>query len=378
MEYRWIAGLDKFKAISADWDRALIASGEDNPFLLSDFLITWCKHYSQDSKLRVFIVYDQDKIIGGLPLCQKKNGYLEYPGGISANYTEFLSLGDKRVIWEHFFNSLYQLEAWRCLRLRRIRQSRFNISQLKEISFHCKDILMDLHRSEYSYLIKIPENFSEYIQHLPKKLRYYVLRSEREFSRIGIASLVSFKSETAIKRLADIYINFSRASFKARNKRSAFEDKTYCDFFKETISKMHKAGYLDANALSLEGKFIAAHFGYSIGNNLNYIFPAFDIGFADLNPGHLLIYKLIELGVKRKNKIFDLYTGYSFYKEQWCDHKEEVFSLDIRPNRLRGKVERAIARQIRASKIINKSREFIKGHGALMPLAKRVAKLIRN
>jgi len=378
MEYRWITGIDKFKDISAAWDDALIASGEDNPFLLSEFIITWWKHYSQDLKLLVFVLYDRCKIIGGLPLCQKKNGYLEYPGGITANYTEFLCLGKKQAIWEYFLESLSRLEAWRCLRLKRIRESRFNASYVNAIALGHKDILLDANRSEYAYLINIPGNFPDYIRHLPKKLRYYIKRSERKFSKAGVVSLISFKSENEIKQLVETYISFSRSSFKERNKQSAFEDKNYCNFFRELISRMQKAGYLDANALSLDDRVIAVHFGYSLGNNLNYVFPAFDISFADLNPGHLLIYKLIELGSKRKNKIFDFYTGYSFYKGQWCDRKEEVFSLEVRPNRFRGKVERALARQIRSSAVINKSREFIKRHALLTPLAKKARRLMRN
>ncbi len=377
MEYRWITEINKFQEIAAQWDEALLFSKEDNPFLLSTFLLAWWKYYSASLKFRAFVLYDDKNIVGGLPLCENKNGYLEYPGGITANYTEVMSLKKSQDLWKYLLEALSRLEGWRCVRLDRIRKSRLNADRINSAVLGQKNILLDLHRSEYSYSINIPENFSDYIRVLPKKLRYYIRRSESEFSKLGKISLCPFKDYDEISALTDTYISFSRSSFKKRNNQSAFENKTYCLFFKELISRMYQSGYLDVKALKLNGRIIAIHFGYSLGNNLNYVFPAFDIAFADLNPGHLLIYKLIELGAKRKNKIFDFYTGYSFYKKQWSDVKEEVFSLDIRPNCFSGKIESIIARQIRSSSIINKSRESIRNSKVLMPLARKIKALVR-
>jgi len=377
MEYRWITKINEFQEIAAQWDEALLFSKEDNPFLLSPFLLSWWKYYSAGLKFRAFVLYDDKNIVGGLPLCENKNGYLEYPGGITANYTEVMSLKNSQDLWKYLLEALSRLGGWRCVRLDRIRKSRLNADRINSAVLEQKNILLDLHRSEYSYSINIPEKFSDYTKVLPKKLRYYIRRSESEFAKLGKVSLCSFKDYDEISALTDTYISFSSSSFKKRNNQSAFENKTYCLFFKELISRMYQSGYLDVNALKLNGRIIAIHFGYSLGNNLNYVFPAFDIEFADLNPGHLLIYKLIELGEKRKNKIFDFYTGYSFYKRQWCNAKEEVFLLEMRPNTLRGKVEGVIAKQIRSSPIINKSRESIRNSKALMPLARKIKALIR-
>lgn len=376
MEYRWITKISEFQEIAAQWDEALLFSKEDNPFLLSAFLLAWWQYYSAGLKFCAFVLYDDKNIVGGLPLCENKNGYMEYPGGITANYTEAMSLKNSQDLWKYFLEALSRLEGWRCVRLNRIRKNSLNADKLNSAILCQKDIVLDSYRTEYSYSINIPENFSDYINILPKKLRYYIRRSESEFAKLGKISLCSFKDYDEISALTDTYISFSRSSFKKRNNQSAFENQTYCLFFKELISKMYQSGYLDVNALKLNGRIIAIHFGYSLGNNLNYVFPAFDIEFADLNPGHLLIYKLIELGVIRKNRIFDFYTGYSFYKRQWCNVKEEVFLLEIRPNTFRCRVKGIIAKQIRSSPIIKRSRESIRNSKALMPLVRRIKALI--
>ena len=78
MNIRWLDKREEFEAIGKEWDNTLLLSKQDNPFLLSGFLLTWWKYYSGNLKLRILVFYQNDKIVGGLPLCQYKNGYLEY------------------------------------------------------------------------------------------------------------------------------------------------------------------------------------------------------------------------------------------------------------------------------------------------------------
>ena len=379
MEYRWIRDAEGFRALRKEWDDAILASGEDNPFLLSDFILTWWKHYSRDYKaLEVFVVYEGGKIVCGLPLCRDKSGYLEYPGRIDANYTEFLLAKKDSFSWNIFFDALKELNGWRCIRLRRYRKSRIEKAGLNLPSSRYDNILVDAYISECAYLINIPEDFSDYLKRLPKKLRYYLRRSEQEFSKLGSVSLHSLKGCDGLGKLCDIHINLSRNAFRMRNKKSVFEDETHEMFFRELMRKFCEAGYLDANVLKLDDRIIAIHFGFSTGNNLNYILPTFDMDFARLNPGHLLIYKLVELGSKRKNKLLDLYTGRSLYKEQWSDYREDVVSLEIRPDCLRGRIDRAIARQVRMLSIAEKAKKVFAPYPLLMDMGRRLKEAVRN
>jgi len=381
MECRWIENIEEFRTISRQWDEALLLSKEDNPFLLSVFLLTWWKYYSPGLKLRIFVLYHNGNIVGGLPLCQYRSGHLEHIGGIYANYTEFLSSESNLPIWENFLESLRLIKGWRRIHIKRLRKSRIDADKTRSNAARYKNILVDVYRSDYAYIINIPENFTDYTQRLKRlhpRLGYFIRRSERRFSKLGRLTLNSLQNHAEVSELCNKYITLSRDSFRGRKRQSAFEDETKCQFFKELINNFFDAGYLDAQALCLNDRFIAIYLGYSLVNNLNYIFPAFDFDFEDLHPGHLLIYKLIEIGSKRRNAIFDFYTGYRPYKEEWCDYKEEVFSLDIRPNNIRGKIERVTANQARTSTIINKFGESIRSSGVLMPLTKKIRTFIAD
>ena len=60
MKTIWLEDIESFKKISSDWDRALLFSGEDNPFLFSGFLLAWWKHYFLNLEPRIFVVFDGD------------------------------------------------------------------------------------------------------------------------------------------------------------------------------------------------------------------------------------------------------------------------------------------------------------------------------
>ncbi len=378
MEYRWIEDVKEFQKISKEWDRAVICSGEDLPFLLSDFLITWWKHYFRDYlKLRIFVVYRHGVLIGGLPLCQNRRGYLEYPGRIAANYTEFFSSEDKQFIWDVFLRAINELDDWRGIYLNRIRKSSVDMDILKAAaSRYAKEIFLDVHKYGLSYLIDIPKSFPEYISCLPKKLRYYIRRSEKGFSELGKISLYSLNDRGNIGEVADTYIKLSRKTFNDRHKDSAFDDARFCEFFKELLVKFRLAGYLDANVLKLNDRAIAIHFGYSIRNNLNYVFTTFETDFSLLNPGHLLIYKLLELGVIRKNVLFDLYTGDHLYKRQWSNRQEEVVTIEMRPRNVESALRRLVSIKIRRHLFTDKVKKAVGFSPALLKAAKKIKRSI--
>lgn len=359
MECRWIENIKEFQEIADSWDEALLLSGEDNPFLLSDFILTWLKYNSTNLKLRVFIVFEKNKIIGGIPLCQNRNRHLELPGGSAAGYTEFLSSENNREnVWTLFLRSLTEKKDWRCIRMRRQRMDKFNPEIIKNANKYGA-LLIDIYENDYAYLIDVPENILSFANGLPKKLRYYIRRSEKELSRLGKIHFLSLDSEESINEWCDNFISFSRASFAQRGNKSVFENKSHCLFFIELISKFYRKGYLSAHCLCIDKRMIAVHFGYSMAtNNLNYLFPAFDVKLANLNPGHLLLYKIVEFASWNKKKLVDMYTGYRFYKEQWCNRKEKILLIEIRQNRLLGKIESNLNRKLYNSHLLSKLKKI--------------------
>lgn len=377
MHWQWITDIVEFRKISQDWDRLLIESNEDNPFLLSAFHITWWKYFSSDLSFRFLIFYENGRIIGGLPLVLDRRGNLEFPGGVAANYTEPLyAVMNRHIIWAGILEALRESDDWRCFYLKRIRRSRFDMGMLDKKASLGKKILCDIYPVEHTYLAKIPHDFHGFRDKLSQKLRYYVRRSEKEFAKLGKINLHAIKDPAELEAFLDKFFVFSRDSFKRRHSRSLFEDREYRSFFKELVKNFMEEGILDAQALRLDEKTIAIHFGYSLGKNMNYVFPAFDMDYADLNPGHLMIYKLFELGSKRKNSYFDFFSGYSFYKKQWSDIKEEVLTLKICSRSVLGSIDHFLKKKLRKTFPAAEIKEKLRTHHKLFRAAKKIRGLV--
>lgn len=370
MDYRWIEDPKEFQDIADRWDGAVLRTGDDNPFLLAAFILTWWKYYSRDLRLRIFVVYQDGDIIGGVPLCQNSGGYLEYPGGWAANYTELLAeSGHSDVVWKTLFQALAEARDWRCLRLRRYRRRKLNFDPRRcselAIGGQKHSLLCSVIPSDWAYLIDIPEDFAAFVQHLPKKFRYYLRRALQNASMLGEIRLYSLQKPEEINEWFQHFVELSRASFARRGKVSAFADPQYCIFFRELLHRFYAAGYLEANVLKLNGRISAVHFGYSLDNNLNYVLTAFDSDLYDLNPGHLLIYKLVERAAQRGSRQFDFYTGYHLYKSQWSNRQEDIVTVEIWRDGLRNRIERAIRAKIRDSSAAAKLVETIRAYTPL-------------
>ena len=72
MNYQWIENIKEFDEIAEAWDQALIKAGSYSPFLLSDFIIRWWKYFSENKHLRIFVLFKNGCIVGGLPLYLKR------------------------------------------------------------------------------------------------------------------------------------------------------------------------------------------------------------------------------------------------------------------------------------------------------------------
>ena len=134
MEYRWIDNIKEFQEIATRWDEALIRAGGENPFLLSDFIISWWKQYADDYEFRVFVVHDNNEIVGGLPLYIENAApgmkILRYVGKVAANYTEPLYASDHANILPILEEALVERKDWDALHLNNVRSKSKLISEI--------------------------------------------------------------------------------------------------------------------------------------------------------------------------------------------------------------------------------------------------------
>lgn len=375
MKYQWIENISEFHDIAGEWDNALVTSGNYNPFLLSDFIITWWKYFNDKLSLRIFVVYNDDKIASGLPLYLKreglKNGFadiLNYIGGTAANYTEPLYVSAEIELLPLLQEALSKRKDWDVLYLTDLRiENRL----MAEVDGRTPDkrFFFRVTQDHVNWAIDLSEGKSSFLKTISKKLRRD-LRAKRKHAikDYGEIKLEGIKGQKEIEHYFDIFTDFSLHTFNKRNRKSSFENEKYAKFFKEFLIIMQQKQRLDAHVLFAGEVVLAISFGYRFGKGFNWVLTGFNYECKYVRPGYLLIEELIDEIIKRGETYYNWYGYDRFYKSQWCNKQFPLYGFLLIRYSAKGIIYRAL-RYIE---------RMLRANGALVNLFRTMKKLFKK
>ena len=332
IEYSWIEDIAQFRAVAPKWDEAVIRSGNHNPFLLSDFVSTWWKHFYKNRQLRVLSIYNNNEILGGIPLCLERGSgrfgfarLLRHVGGAAANYAEPLYVTPEAKVLPYLCEALAKKNDWDVLCLTDVPAGSPLIEEARR-SVSNGNFSLSITHSHMNWAIDLAGGIEDYLFTIPNKLRRH-LRAKRKyaFQHYGEVKLRAIKGREEVEQYFDLFVRFSRDSFSARNRRSSFENPEQAAFFREFLALMEEKQKLDAHALIAGEKVLAISFGYRFGKGFNWVLTGFNYDYSDLNPGYLLIEELIWEITRRGETYYNWYGHGQFYKTQWCNKQSPLY-----------------------------------------------------
>ena len=334
MEYRWVEDIKEFSNIAKEWDEALLASRNRNPFLLADFITTWCRYFCDDRNLRIFTVFNDGKIAGGMPLYLKKTGpthafarVLSYIGGSAASYTEPLYAAPGAKVLPLFKEALSRRRDWDVFYLSDVRGENDLIAEHHEC-LSDKRFSFDLIQDHMNLAIDLSDGRERYLATISGKLKRDLRAKRRHLEeKYGRLTLKEISGPEEIKRYFDIYTQFSLKAFAARGRRSTFEDERRASFLKDFFILMDRGQRLDAHALFAGDKVMAVSFAYRFGGGFNWALTSFNHDYRYFRPGYLLIEELIKEICDRGETYYNWYGYGRFYKGQWCNNQTPLYKL---------------------------------------------------
>ncbi|MBI5195854.1 MAG: GNAT family N-acetyltransferase [Nitrospirae bacterium] len=343
MKYRWIENIGEYNDIAVMWDEALISSGNYNPFLLSDFIITWWRHFHNNLRLRIFVVYDDGKICGGLPLYIKngefRNGFagvLHYIGGTAANYTEPFCIADSTKILTLLKDALSKRDDWDVLRLTDVRADNKLVEE-------CRNCLPDnkfrfyMVQDHMNWAVDLSAGAENYFSTLSNKFKRDLRRRRKHaFKHYGELKLKEITGREEVERYFDIYTEFSLRAFNERNQGSIFENKKYSVFLRDLLVLMDQKQRLYAHVLFAGDKIMAVSFGYRFGKGFNWVLTSFNYEYKYVRPGYLLIEELVKEICSKGETYYNWYGHGQFYKAQWCNKQSPLFQFFLARQTLKG------------------------------------------
>lgn len=334
MKSYWIEDIKEFGDVAKEWDEALIASGENNPFLLYDFITTWWEYYSPGRNLMIYVIREGKKIVAGIPLCMERRNFrktIVHVGGCNANVTHFFSRDKELDFAKNLMASLEKRNDWDIFILDRVLSTN---PFARHISPNSKFICYTFN-ADSNGIIDLTGGYEKVFKNLNKRLQRYLKSAKHQAADKGGFKLHRISGESNLRKLFKEFKALSIKSFRTRNSISAFEDGSCGKFFEELFVKHDKKKRLDAHKLTMASDTLGISFGYRFGKGFKWILTTFNPDFYKLRPGYLLLEALVNEAIDRGDPYFDMYYGGEmFYKKQWSTKTIPLKRIEICRNNL--------------------------------------------
>ncbi len=101
------------------------------------------------------------------------------------------------------------------------------------------------------------------------------------------------------------------------------------DFQRALVPRMAQAGLVRFDEIWLDGECRSSVYGFDDGRTFYYYNSGYDLDYADLSVGLVLIGLSIKSAVERGNKVYDFLRGDETYKFDWANKSIEIVNVSV-------------------------------------------------
>ena len=282
----------------------------------------WYKCNNFKKKLRIFIIYEENKPIAIFPFIIERLLLFRFVKWIGHDLSDYLG-----PIFHKNYN--FQRENFNFLweEILRLLNGECDLIILDKL-INKKDYFenpmiqfLDCKKYDITYGINL-SNWENLIKEKSRALQKYRW-SKKRISDFG--NLIFEKNINNIeekKRAISLIINWKKKMKKNKNIifSNSFNESFYSDILENKDT--HLAG------LKLNNQFIALSFGIKFENNYLYLVPAYNVSnqLLKYSPGKILMIELIRYFFEKEIKYFDFGSGAEMYKTEWKNHNIDVMN----------------------------------------------------
>ncbi len=175
----------------------------------------------------------------------------------------------------------------------------------------------------------------------PEKLgKKSLVRHERGLLRRGELSSRTFRDSDAVLPRLEAFFDLHVRRWQATPTPSLFLADENRRFYREAARALDAIDALRFTELRLDGRLVAAHFGFSWLGTFTWYKPCFEPELARLSPGEVLLKRLIEQAVTEGSERFDFTIGGEAFKHRFATEVPHVWSAHVTPSRLGFEIKR--------------------------------------
>jgi hypothetical protein len=374
------------EALVPAWGRLLETSASNEPMLSPVWLLTWWRVYGEGSgrRLRAVAFRDGDRLVGLAPLLWRRYWYrpgipfrrLEPLGadvdegdGVCSDYLNVLAergaedavarslagalAGGALGGWDEFVLPVMDGEG---------PMPRLLTAALAEAGLDAR-----CEQTDVAPYAPLPASWDAYLQALPKKKRYGIVRAVRDFETWadGTAELRRASTRPELEEGKRVLAALHNERWDAAGQVGAFRSPRFAAFHDAVLPQLLDAGALELLWLTVRGEPVAAIYNL-VWNNKVYFYQCGRKPDAPHGQrlGVVMVAYALRAAVEAGRREFDALAGASLYKSQLLPAARPLVQVRAARRSLREWLRRAAERGIAGARGLRNALRAARGRGS--------------
>ena len=336
VEAKLLNGRSELLALLPEW-RELFAHCDDaTPFQSPSWMLAWIEAFSP-SRLIAVELRHQGRLVGLAPLLVYPRGseqVLAFAGGGVSDYLGWLINGDggprSDEVLCALLCSVQDVPDWTVLDLTDLRQDHRALRSALEQAEQPHDVC---------FVLELPTSREELLNTFSKKQRANIRYARSRLERAGGGTFELANSETLTSALDELFTLHANR-WQAAGEAGVLYDPAVQRFHRIAAPALLREGLLRLYQLRVGQRTIAVIYSLFFRDTAYCYIQGFDPAFAELSPGTLLMFHVIEDAAHHGISRFDFLRGEEAYKLHWRPRAENTYRIEL----TRAKLQQVISR----------------------------------
>lgn len=319
MDIRIVSSLDDVGLDERGWN-ALAAHGRTRSiFQTHEWLRSWIEAFRNGSAPLFVVVHQDHQVIGVAPMMTcggSARRVIRFLGDGRSDYCDLLAPPEGREVESAALRALIEEANWDVIELNCVPSSSGTIQAVVEACrLHGCHSIVERQYLCPTLLIAGREEAARRIRNKPS-LRRTVNRLQRD----GCLAYRHLTTATEIEpHLAGFFAQHV-ARWAVAGRRSLFLDENNCSFYRRLTANLGSTGWLLFSIVEFNGQPIAFHYGFDYGNAVLWYKPSFNVAYAPLSPGLVMVRELIGYAIEHGRCELDFTVGDEAFKRRFTNH----------------------------------------------------------
>ena len=328
---RVVTSLEEFKGLACQWEQLLGTVSGHSFFLTWEWLYYWAKHYLSGDQLKILLVFDDCKrLIGIAPLYLRMTSVyglisvreLRLLGSetVCSSYLDIVaSERDKRAVCRSLYRYLFNdaRNEWDILTFSDVSAESSTLDLWTELVDEAGKV-GEVVGTSCCPVIRLPDDIETYRAGLGRNRRYTLQRKTKCLQCAGRMEYARITSPREIDAAFESLVSLHQQRWSTYVNGGVFANDVSRRFHREIVQVLSERGRVSLDLLILDGRPIAAIYGFVYGGTYYFYLPGFDpAAMPKASPGLLLLHQVIEQAISDGAHMVDLLQGAQPYKLEW-------------------------------------------------------------